>query len=146
MRSSSVTFLLLAAIGGAVAVSLCVGCRATGPVKGTPATPPQLEDKVVAKDKAIRYWLRVVQHTAVRTADGRLKVKLAFDNLRNKNMWCDIQVVFYDEDGFELENTTWQPLMVTREQVTYFSTTSLGPNAHDYSVLLGNPRKNDDLD
>ena len=133
----------LMAVVCAVALSLCAGCRVTEPVKGTPETPPQQKDKVVAKDGAIRYWLRVAQHAATRTADGRLEVKLGLENLRNKDFWCDIQIVFYGEDGFELENTTWQPLMVSRGQVTYYVTTSLASTAYDYSILLRNPRKND---
>ncbi|NQU75655.1 MAG: hypothetical protein HQ546_04970 [Planctomycetes bacterium] len=124
----------------ALTAALLSGCSPK-PVPGTPEMPLQLREKIIAKDSKLSRHLRVVHHKAERTNGGLLQVKLGLDNADDDQLWCDIQVVFRDSDGFEIESTNWQPLLLTADQVTYYETKSLSPKAADYTVFLKNARE-----
>lgn len=85
----------------------------------------------------------MAKHRARRINGDLLQVDLGLENVRfgKKDLWVDIQVVFYDADHFELERTNWQPLLVKGGQVTYFSTSSLSSAASDYTIFLDNGRE-----
>ena len=125
-----------------LAAGMAAGCRAKS-VPGSPETPMQLREKVIAKNFALYQYMRVVHHKAVRTEADLLQVKLGLENQDDDGLWCDIQVVFYDADQFELEKTNWQPLFLSPEQITYYTTMSLSPKACDYTVFLRNPRESE---
>ena len=80
----------------ALAISCCIsGCEDPKPVPGKVGTSLQHQEKVVAKDWVLHQWLRVAQHKAVRTEYDLLRVKVGLENIKEKDLWCDIQVVFY---------------------------------------------------
>jgi len=116
------------------------GCRGYA-MKESAEAPLQHQQKIIAKDWILKNWIRVASHQPERVNGDLLKVKVGLENRKNTDLWCDIQVVFYDQGGFQAERTDWQPLLLSRRQVTFFDTTSLSPNVHDYSILLRNPRK-----
>lgn len=124
-----------------VIAGLEVGCYRAKPMAGAAGVPLQKTAKVVVKDSALHRWMRVAQHKAERTDADLLRIRLGIQNTEDDNVWCDIQVVFYDEDGFELEKTNWQPLLLLGDQVTYYETVSLSARARDYTVFLGNARE-----
>ncbi len=121
---------------------LCVmcGCDAKA-IPGKVGTPLQNQEKIIAKDPKLYNDLRIVNHKAERTDNDLLQVRLAIENIDDDDVWCDIQVVFYDKDGFELENTTYQPLLLLGEQITFYKTVSLSAQAYDYTVMLRNARE-----
>jgi len=130
------------AVCGAMLATICasVGCEAK-PVPGKVGTSLQHQTKVVAKDFVLYDRMRVANHKASRTDTGLLEVKLGLENVQQEDVWCDIQVVFYDHDRFELEKTNWQPLLLLGKQITYYRTVSLNSRAGDYTVFLRNPRQ-----
>jgi hypothetical protein len=89
----------------------------------------------------LKQRIRVASHKPERIGGDLLQVKLGLENTKSTDIWCDIQVVFYDQDGFEAENTDWQPLLLLGRQVTYYETVSISPDVRDYSVILRNARK-----
>ncbi len=97
--------------------------------------------KVIGKDFKITKHFRVVNHKAYRTPTDLLQVKLEIQNTDDADLWCDVQVVFYDADHFELEKTNWQPVLFLKQQVTHYETTSISNRAADYVVMLREPRK-----
>ncbi len=126
-----------------VALSMTVGflgCEAQS-IPGTVGTSLQYQEKIIAKDPVLYDWTRVVVHKAERTPQNLLKVKIGLENTKNKDVWCDIQVVFYDQDKFELEKTNWQPWLLLGQQINYYETSSLSSQAHDYTVFLRNSRE-----
>ncbi len=108
---------------------------------GKVGEPLQYQAKVIAKNFVLRDWLRIAKHKAVRTDGNLLQVKLGIENIKKQDVWSDIQVVFYDQDGFELDKTNWQPLLLIGKQITFYETVSLSGRAYDYTVFLRNPRQ-----
>lgn len=123
-----------------VASAVMAGCEPK-PIKGSEETPLEHREKVIGKDFAIRRYFRVANLKAFRTPTDLLQVKLELQNTEDDDIWCDIQVVFYGADGFELEKTNWQPLLLLEEQVTHYETMSLSNKAVDFTILLRNPRE-----
>ena len=133
--------VLLCILSGAVAGLGLPGCR-IAPVPGKVGQSAQKEAKVVARGFALQKYIRVTSLTAGRVTGELLEVRLGLENIRfSKDMWCDIQVVFYEEDGFEAERTNWQPLRLAANEIIFFKTTSLSSSVSDFSVLLRNPRR-----
>ena len=129
---------LVSAIAAGLGIS---GCR-IAPVPGKVGQSAQQESKVVARGFALQKYVRVTSLAAERVTGELLQVKLGLENIRySRDMWCDIQVVFYDKDGFEAEKTNWQPLRLAANEITFFKTTSLSSSVSDFSVLLRNPRR-----
>ncbi len=125
-----------------VATALLAGCSdASAPIRGVAGLPVQQTAKVITKDAALKRKARLVQLKVERTEADLLRVRLGIPNHDDDSLWIDIQVLFYDADGFELEKTNWQPLLLQTDQVTYFDTVSLSSQARDYNVFLRNARE-----
>jgi hypothetical protein len=111
---------------------------------GRPYTPgasvnaPQEKEKVLLLDHGLRYYLKVVKQAADRMPGGQLQVKVDVENEEDKDVWCDIQLVFRGQDGFELEKTAWEPLLFHRRTVTSIQRNSLNPQAADYLLQIRN--------
>lgn len=136
MRYSILTVCIAALIA-----TFAGGCDKPRPVASKVGLPVQKQSKVVAKGFVLQDRLRVTRLAANRIEGSLLEVKVGLENIKKDNLWCDIQVVFYDKDGFEKEKTNWQPLLLQSQQVTFYQTRSLSSQAHDFSILLRNPRK-----
>jgi hypothetical protein len=101
-------------------------------------TPMQDTEKVVLLDMALARYLNVVRHKGERLPGGQLEVKLEMENEEKGNVWADVQVIFRDKDGFELEKTNWEPVQFQGRTVTNFKKNSLNSKADDYRVLIRN--------
>ena len=134
-RVVAVTALVCACVG------FSGGCSSPRSVRGSASTPMQFQDKVVAKSWTLQHYVRLSNHAAERIGGGLLKAKIGLQNLKRGNIWCDIQVVFYDASGFKTEDTNWQPLCLTGSQVTFYEAVSINSEAADYSIILRDPRK-----
>jgi hypothetical protein len=120
-------------------LALVVGC---GPYKaGTNASPMQETERVILLDHGLTYYLNVVKQAAERTPAGNLKIKLAIENEEDKDVPCDVQVVFRDKDGFELESTNWAPFIFHRRKVSTYEQMSLNTQVTDYRVLIRNMKR-----
>ena len=139
----SLSIIVCSLMLSGLTVALFTGCHPK-PVPTKVGQPLEHQEKVIAKNFAIRHYMRVTNLAANRTDSNLLEVKLGLENTRSKHrdMWCDIQVVFYDNDKFELEKTNWAPLFLSAGQVTYYKTCSLSNQTADYTIFLRNPRRN----
>lgn len=119
-----------------VLVALSTGC---GPYKaGVNTSPLQESERVVLLDHALTRYLNVVKHRANKLPSGQLEVKIAIENEENYDVWADLQVLFHDQDGFELEKTHWEPIQFHRRKVTTLVKNSLSAKADDYRILIRN--------
>ena len=110
-----------------------------GPYRATVHTDPlQEKEKVVLLDHVLKRHLNIVKHKASRLPSGQLEVKVAIENEENNDVWVDMQVIFNDQDGFELEKTNWEPVQFSRRKVTNVRKNSLSAKAADYRILLRN--------
>ncbi len=112
---------------------------ACGPYKAEVNRDPLQEtEKVLLLDVALTRHLNVVKHKSDRLPAGQLEVKLAIENEEKKDVWADVQVIFQDEDGFELEKSSWEPVQFHGRKVTTYKRNSLSAKAADYRVLIRN--------
>lgn len=121
-----ITLLLLA--------TLLVACGPYKPEVHT--TPLQETEKVVLLDFSLTRYLNIVRHKGDRLPGGQLEVKLEMENEEKGDVWADVQVIFRDQDGFELEKTNWEPVQFHGHSVTTFKKNSLNAKASDYRVLI----------
>ena len=119
--------------------TLLVGCgRPYAPGRSIDA--PQDRNKILLLDHGLTYYLKVLRQRAERTEDGRLLVKVEIENEEDKDVWTDIQIVFRGEDGFEVEKTTWEPLLFHRRAVTSVQRNSLSSQAANYLLQIRNTK------
>ena len=143
-QKSYLSKMVLFFIMAGVAAIWTGGCHPK-PVSTKVGKPLEHQAKVIAKNFALRHYVRVTTLAANRIEGTNLmEIKLGLENTRSRHrdMWCDIQVVFFDADKFELEKTNWAPLFLSAGQVTYYKTCSLSNQAADYTIFLRNPREN----
>ena len=116
------------------------GCA--GPYKpDVNKAPVQEKEKVILLDHGLTYYINIVKQGASRLPGGQLVVKMELENEEDKDVWVDIQTVFRGTDGFEVEKTDWEPILLHRRTVTTFQRNSLNVAAADYRVLIRNIKK-----
>jgi hypothetical protein len=126
-------------LGGMVVVSLVAalawGCGPFVPME--PMTRPVQEDsQITFLDLPLKLWLRVASHQSSRMDGGLLLARLKIENFLDTDRWVDVQVIFRDKDGYEVEKTNWEPIMLHRRKVTDYQINSLSPRPVDYRILM----------
>ena len=112
---------------------------ACGPYKADQnKSPLQETERVVLLDRVLASNLNIVKQMTETLESGQMRVKLEIENEKNDDLWTDIQVIFKDSDGFEMEKISWQPVRFQRRAVTTFQRNSMKPNASDYRILIRN--------
>ena len=140
--------LLLVAV---FAVSAC--SPAVAPQGGYESVASQAENKVLylrrdgfvgSQHTTLNRYLKLVRNFSKYDENGLFKVVVVFNNDRyeesRRNLNCDVQFVFLDEDGIELEKTNWQPYMFPSGQDIAIKQVSLNPDTRDYKIYVREPR------
>ena len=120
-----------------IAISL-TACGASKP-KVKP-DPLQETERVLFMSRAHKPWLRVVKSKIEKLPGGQMQVVLALENIKNKDIMTDVQVIFRGADGFEVETTSWTPFMLDRRKVSTFRTSSMSPDVADYRIVIRKPQ------
>lgn len=121
-------------------VSLC-GCGQWRPIEPTfQAVQEEADVRVVMLDLPLKLWLRIPSHQATRLDSGLLQARMKIENFMDTDRWVDIQVIFRDKDGFEVEKTNWEPIFLHRRRVSDYQINSLGPRPMDYRILIRDPK------
>jgi hypothetical protein len=105
------------------------------------AAPYQAKSRVQWNSTNLKPLLEIDKADAERTADGRLRVRLAIRNQTRKDIWVDIRTLFTEAKGFECEKTNWEPICLTARVDTMYEVFSLGTQVSDYQVIIRDPRK-----
>jgi uncharacterized protein YcfL len=126
-----------AIVHSAIVVLLVIMACSCGPyrIKGH-REPLQEKEKMVLIEHEARRYLRLVKHDAERLPNGQLKVKLEIENKKEATFHADVQFIFRDEKGFQIEETNWQPILFHGRRVTLVEQNSITPKAADYRVLI----------
>jgi len=145
MKKITLSLLLLAV----VALSGC-----------SPAVAPNIGSETVASTNRIIYlrrdgqfatlsrYLKVVREVMRRDENGLFTVILVFNNDRyhgyvsenSPNLVTDIQFVFYDQDGIEIEKTNWQPFTFQAGVDVTVKQVAINPDAVTYKAYVREPR------
>jgi hypothetical protein len=134
--------LMMCAVITLASVFVFSGCDEAKPLAGSVHAALETFEQVIAQDAATQQSLRVERLATNRIAGDLVEVKLALVNVdwQKRDMWVDIQVVFYDADNFEIEKTNFQPLHMPAGQTTYYKTVSLSKAPSRFVVFLRNAR------
>ena len=86
-----------------VAISLIFSACSGPYAPKTAKDAPQETERVLLLDHRLTRFLNIVKEKTSRTPGGQLKVRIDMENEENKDVWCDVQVIFRDGEGFEIE-------------------------------------------
>ncbi len=75
-----------------------------------------------------------------RTQDGRLQVKANVRNRENRRLEVQINCVFKDEQGFTVEETSFESLILTENEVRGVSFTAMNDKAKTYTIRVRQAR------
>jgi len=93
-------------------------------------------DKVIYKDFSSQINFGVVALKQSKLEGGQLKVQLKIENWTDDDIWCEVQTVFKDKSGFEIEKTNFAPVLFKRRQVNHYETNSISPDAEDFNIIV----------
>jgi hypothetical protein len=71
-----------------------------------------------------------------RTEDGRLQVAANIRNRENRRLEVQVQCLFKDPQGFTVDETPWQPLILTENSQETLHYTAMSNKAADYEVRV----------
>ena len=103
--------------------------------------PYQEQTRLQWNSSKLASMLTIDRAAADRTETGLMRIRLAIRNKTRKNIWIDIRTVFTDQSGFEVEKTNWEPFCCTARTVETYEAVSLGTQAHDYQVIIRDPKE-----
>jgi hypothetical protein len=123
----------------------------------TTAKAPEVGYQSVASQEKIVYLrgdgkgsdlhkhLKVVKELSKYDENGLFTVIVIFNNSRYKKgsspyLVCDLQFVFLDDDGLELEKTNWQPVMFEAGVDVTVKQISMNPHTKEYKLYVRDPR------
>ena len=123
----------------------------------TTAKAPEVGYQSVASQEKIVYLrgdgkgsdlhkhLKVVKELSKYDENGLFTVIVIFNNSRYKKgsspyLVCDLQFVFLDDDGLELEKTNWQPVMFEAGVDVKVKQISMNPHTKEYKLYVRDPR------
>lgn len=123
----------------------------------TPAKTPDVGYESVASQEKIVYlrgdgkgsdlhkYLKVVKELSKYDENGLFTVIVIFNNSRYKKgsspyLVCDVQFVFLDDAGIELEKTNWQPVMFEAGVDVTVKQISMNTNTKEYKVYVRDPK------
>lgn len=129
MIKHSLLFLVMASF---------VACGPTRVAKNP--DPVQYQEDVLLLDRAYKPYLNVVSQNVRKLESGQLEIIIEIQNTRNKDLWADVQTVFKDKDGIEVDKTNWEPIMFHRREVTTYKKVSLSLDAADYRLVIRKPK------
>lgn len=119
----------------AVAILFLASCGPFRPLEPG-LTPVQEESTITFLDLPLKLWLRIAAHQKSRMESGLLQARVKIENFLDTDRWVDIQIIFRDQDGFEVEKTNWEPIFLHRRKVTDYQINSLSPKPVDYRILV----------
>ncbi len=117
--------------------ALLVGC-AYGAVKDS--TPMQESNNVIMLNFGNAVWVHVVKIGTRRLPAGQLQVAAKLLNRSPSDRNVDIRCEFRDSNGFELEKTSFAPVMLKSGVSQTWRSNSLSPDASDFRIYIRNSK------
>jgi len=125
----------------ASAACLIAGC-ATESARPPVAAPVPYETsaKFALMDSGAQHSVTCASLQELRTPEGRLQVAANVLNRENRRIEVQVQCLFKDPQGFALDETPWQTLILTENGQETVRFTAMNPKATDYEVRVRQAR------
>lgn len=84
-------------------------------------------------------WLKAtvgIMRVDAQNKNGYLMPRLRLKNLTNKQVDAEILVKFLDSEGYELDDTGWDPLPFEPGEIKSYSKIAINKDARDYRFIL----------
>lgn len=129
---------VLSLLAGSALVFAGAGCQSGGAYLPKNTTKYNYEDtsNFVLMDSMVQRSVTSsgIQETAL--PDGRLKVAANLRNRETRRIQVQVQCVFKDAQGFEVDSTPWNTLILTENAQDTVSFTSMNNQAKRYTVRV----------
>lgn len=129
---------LLTLLAGSVLLFGASGCQSGGAYQPKNTTKYNYEDtsNFVLMDSMVQRSVTSsgMQETAL--PDGRLKVAANIRNRETRRIQVQVQCVFKDAQGFEVDSTPWNTLILTENAQDTVAFTSMNNQAKRYTVRV----------
>lgn len=136
---------------------LIVNCFLLSNISCAPAVAPEIGFKSVATKGKIIYtrvkgerwtlskYLKIVKEFSKYDDNGLFSGVVVFNNNRyavkkSPQLAADVQFVFLDKDGVEIEKTNWQPVIFPPGVDVVVKQVSMNSDTRDYRVYVRGPR------
>ena len=131
---------------GAVSVLVGAGCKTSHPETGV--FPPQSttkfdtenKEKFVLMDPGAQYSVTCMGLQETTLPDGRLQVAAQVRNRENRRIEVQINCVFKDAQGFSVDETPFQTLILTENATETVQFASLNDKAKKYTIRVRQAR------
>jgi hypothetical protein len=135
----SIYLTAIALTSGAILMTGCATGGARPPVNTTKHNY-ETTAKFALMDKGAQRSVTTTGLQERRTEDGRLEVAANIRNRENRRIEVQAQCVFKDVQGFALDETPWQTLILTENGQETVRFTSMNERAFDYTVRVRQAR------
>ena len=126
----------------AIVLLPAAGCASTHPAEVDGRSDPyQVKGRIQWNSSKLKHSLSIDKAAADRLDTGLLRIRMVFRNKTREDIFVDIKTTFTDEQGFEKEKTNWEPFCCSARTQSTYETVSLGPDVHDYQVIIREPKK-----
>lgn len=129
-------------VGCLMSLFLVTSCAHHGAFPPLPTTKYNLEDSAefVLLDAGIRKTVSCTSITHLTLEDGRLEIKAKLFNLVNRRIEVQINCVFKDEEGFIVDETPFQTLILMENSVETKNFVSINNKAKRFIISVRQPR------
>lgn len=93
-------------------------------------------EKVILLDHRLERHIKLQAIKAERLENNLLRVRALLYNDTNETLTVQIKARFKDKDGFVVEETNWQPVVLVRREMTQYEENSLNDQAEDYILMI----------
>ena len=129
------SFWLIALVAGSALAGGCATGGARPPVNTTKYNY-EMTAKVALMDSRVQHSLTAPALQERKTEDGRLEVAANLRNREDRRLEVQVQCVFKDPQGFEVDSTPWQTLILTENGQETVRFTAMNNKATDYTVRI----------
>jgi uncharacterized protein YcfL len=122
-------------------VWLAIGVSAFAGCQKAPYAPKQVADveaklPVLIMDKACQKAVAISKQRADWTADSRLITEVVLVNKQKTPYRVQVQTTFKDADGFEVQTTNWELILLPASGFYNYKATALNTKAENYNVRI----------
>jgi hypothetical protein len=137
--------MVLTLIGASSLLLLAGGCTSTydkgayAP-QSTTKSSQEINAKFVLLDPGTQYSVTCASLQEGKTPDGRLQVKANVRNRENRRLEVQMNCVFKDAQGFTVDETPFESLILTENEMRGVEFTAMNDKAKTYTIRVRQSR------